>query len=148
MKLLHLERLEEEGGVFERIARFLGPDPTSTLKALPLGRHSLEEGLWVNRENPNGRAKALYESHKRYADLQITLAGDETIITHPLTGLSPAVAYDEEKDIAFWHFTQGTSWRACDGKALLLLPDDAHAPCMGEGVIEKAVFKIALDLLN
>jgi biofilm protein TabA len=86
------------------------------------------------------------ESHRKYIDIQVLLAGEEMLGYTPTAGLEVVVPYDEAKDIMFYHAQKIVTWTRLEpGIFCLLFPDDAHLPCCqvtGLAPVHKIVFKI------
>jgi len=115
---------------------------------LAAGRHVIDgDRLYVSVDHVagRGRAGARLESHQRYIDIQLTIAGDEEIGWRPARDcVAPAGAFDEERDIRFYDDAPD-SWVAVPaGRFAIFFPEDAHAPLGGTGLLKKAIFKIAL----
>ncbi len=87
-----------------------------------------------------------FESHRKYIDIQVLLAGQELLGYAPTAGLEVTVPYDEAKDIMFYRVgTMTGQVRLEPGLFCLLFPQDAHLPscqitCPAE--VHKIVFKI------
>ncbi len=90
--------------------------------------------------------QARFESHKKYIDIQVLLAGQELLGYVPTTGLEVTVPYDESKDIMFYRAgTMAAQVRLELGLFCILFPHDAHLPscqitCPTE--VYKVVFKV------
>ncbi len=89
-----------------------------------------------------------FESHRKYIDIQVLLAGQEMLGYAPRAGLETVEPYSDEKDIMF-HRAGVISARVRlePGLFCLLYPHDAHLPscqlaCPAE--VHKVVFKIRL----
>lgn len=116
---------------------------------LAAGRHAIDgDRLYtlISREAGRGRDGAKLESHRRYIDIQVTLAGQEQIGWLPLADCGqPEAAYSAERDIAFYA-ARPESWLAVPpGTFAIFYPDDAHAPLAGTGQLFKAVAKVAVE---
>jgi biofilm protein TabA len=114
-----------------------------------LGRHVVDgERLFVllARDPGRGHDAAKLEAHRRYIDIQVTLAGDEQIGWSPLADCGEAeAAYSSERDIAFYS-TRPETWVAVPpGTFAIFYPEDAHAPLAGSGELFKAVMKVAIE---
>ncbi len=124
---------------------------SANLKELPLGKQELEgEHLFVNVQEYFGKVKsdALYESHKKYIDIQYVIEGEEIIGLTTHDKVKVTEPYDEEKDIAFYEFDGGDYLKATPEKFFLFFPDDVHRPSITTGdsiQIKKIVVKILID---
>jgi biofilm protein TabA len=116
------------------------------LKELPVGRYVIDgENVYAVVAKEPGRRKedALLETHERYIDIQLVLAGSDEIGWKPKSAcLRPASKYDREKDIRF--FTdEPDAWLAVkDGAFAVFFPEDAHMPLISSGEIHKVVVKV------
>jgi YhcH/YjgK/YiaL family protein len=115
--------------------------------ALPPGKHAVQgEQVFVIVEACFGRtrAEAKLECHRRYIDIQLVLEGVDEMGWKPLAACTqPATDYDAARDIRFFDDAPA-SWIATPaGSFCLFFPDDAHAPLVSDGLIRKAVVKIA-----
>jgi YhcH/YjgK/YiaL family protein len=126
---------------FEFLAR---PD----LAALAPGRHAIDgERLYVSMDVKPGRGRdgARLEAHRRYIDIQFTIAGTDEIGWTPLESCAhPAGPHDENRDIRFFDDRPDTWLLVPPGRFAIFFPDDAHAPLGGEGEIRKAIVKVAV----
>jgi YhcH/YjgK/YiaL family protein len=86
------------------------------------------------------------EAHRRYIDIQYLLDGEERIGWKPVAGCAHVRdPYDEEKDIAFFSDAPSKWIDLRPGDFAVFFPEDAHAPLVGTGRIEKIVVKIAVQ---
>ncbi len=91
----------------------------------------------------------LFESHKKYIDIQFVLKGSEIIDVCDADNLTYTDNRLETDDIAFFENTDiFSSAYLEEGMFLVLFPGEAHRPCVapdGKGVkVRKAVAKIIL----
>lgn len=130
---------------------------------LPAGRHVIDGDrlyLVIGREQGRGRDGAKLESHRRYIDIQLTLAGQEEIGWLPLADCVARVGrassfasadgnldvpYDASRDITFYSARPETWLAMPPGTCAIFYPDDAHAPLAGRGALVKAVAKVAVE---
>lgn len=90
------------------------------------------------------------EIHRKYVDIQLLLAGRESILCRPVDGLAVTVPYDDSKDIAFYRTAEGNSVTLTlePGKFAVFFPEEGHMPglaCAGAGrSVVKVVVKIAV----
>ncbi len=89
----------------------------------------------------------LFESHKKYIDIQFVLKGSEIIDVCDINGLNVTENRLETDDIAFYENTDTFNTAYLNaGEFVVLFPEEAHRPCVapdGKGVkVRKAVAKI------
>ena len=124
---------------------------TANLQELPLGKQELEgEHLFVNVQEYYGKSKpdALYESHKKYIDIQYVIEGEEIIGLTTLDKVTVKEPYNEGNDIAFYDFEGGDYLKATPENFFLFFPEDAHRPSITTGdsiLVKKIVVKILID---
>ncbi len=89
---------------------------------------------------------AKLEVHNNYADIQIVVSGDPEGFGYipRLERVSPAAEFDTVKDIQFYTDVPQTIYFVYPGQFTLLMPEDGHAPLIGEGAVKKAVIKVKL----
>jgi YhcH/YjgK/YiaL family protein len=127
-------------------------EPTNL--ALADGRYAIDgERLYVMLQSGETKnpSVARLESHRRYIDIQVVLAGGETMEWAPADGLAEQVAYEPAKDIRFHLEPARPPARICliPGEFALFYPEDAHKPCChlaaGSASFRKAVFKVKVE---
>ncbi len=100
----------------------------------------------VERADARGREASPLEVHRKYIDIQYTLAGNEEIGWRDLAScLHPREPFDEARDIRFFLDAPLTWIAVPPGYFAIFTPADAHAPLAGAGALHKAVMKIAVD---
>lgn len=119
---------------------------STDLAALEPGRHDIEgDDLYVNviecdLKRP-GEAKL--EVHDRYIDLQVVVSGLERFGWSERSDLRrPLGDFDAERDIRFFDDEPQTYYTLKPGQFSIFLPEDAHAPMVGEGRVKKLIVKI------
>ena len=120
------------------------------LHALAPGHHPiLGEDMFAIVEHVPGRTRAgaQLECHRRYIDIQLVLEGVDEMGWKPLADChNPVDDYSAERDIRFFRDTPD-SWIATPpGAFCIFFPEDAHAPLVANGMIRKAVLKIAVGV--
>jgi YhcH/YjgK/YiaL family protein len=124
---------------------------TADLKNLPLGKQELEgEHLFVSVAEYYGKQKpdALYESHKKYIDIQYIIKGEEIMGLITLDKVTVKEPYNEEKDIAFYDYDGGEYIKATPGNFFLFFPEDVHRPSITTGdsvLVKKIVVKLRVE---
>lgn len=92
------------------------------------------------------REELKYEAHRNYADIQILLEGEESILWAPQKELTVVKPY--EPDAELYALDKGPADIVLKpGRFCVLFPQDAHAPCAVHGEkqkVRKAVVKIKL----
>jgi YhcH/YjgK/YiaL family protein len=89
-----------------------------------------------------------FEAHRQYADIQLVLEGEESILWAPQPALTVSKPY--KTDIEFYaldSFPAATEVVLTAGCFGVFLPEDAHAPCIAHGAparVKKAVVKVRL----
>lgn len=133
-----------------------------SLAAMPTGRHTLLPGkadVILDRYTPSADRAVVWETHRRYADIQLVLAGEERFGWLPLSGAPPVKeAYEVERDACFYqppspmHAPPPCYLPLRAGDFAIFLPEDVHAPGLvpdGQAgpiaEVTKAVVKVRLD---
>jgi YhcH/YjgK/YiaL family protein len=105
----------------------------------------------VNRYRTKTMDKAVWESHRKYIDVQFVAGGHERFGLVPLASAPPVTAeYNEEKDVIFYEPGTNT-FDAPAGTFMIFYPEDVHAPGLAAGVppkpsdVVKVVVKVAVD---
>lgn len=145
-KLANLRLYVALNPLFEDIDDFMRHNE---LTKLGNGRHIIKgDRLFINVEDDNGKSRdeAVFEYHRRKIDIQIPLNIPETYGYTPVAELPPA-DFDVEKDIAkVYGVTPRNFITVNPGEFIMFYPQDGHAPCIADGIIHKAVFKVATEL--
>jgi len=88
-------------------------------------------------------ALGFWEAHRRYLDIHCVLSGAETIGFAHINGLNGG-PYDEAKDFQVLQ-GEGAFCTVLPGMFVLLMPDDAHMPCIAvtdPAPLRKVVMKV------
>ncbi|MBS0203576.1 MAG: YhcH/YjgK/YiaL family protein [Planctomycetes bacterium] len=108
----------------------------------------------VNRSQTRMLENAIWESHRKYVDVQFVAGGHERFGHVPLSNAPPVrTPYNEEKDVIFYEPAIET-FDAPAGTFMIFYPDDVHAPGLATGVppkpaeVVKVVVKVAVDSLE
>lgn len=118
------------------------------LEKLGPGKIELDgDRLYINIQEPAGktRQQARLETHRRYIDIQFCIEGRESIGWRNAADCQAVTeAYDPARDIAFFGEQPTCYVDMIPGDFCLLYPGDAHAPCIGQGKIKKAIVKVLI----
>jgi len=121
------------------------------LAELEKGRYELEGAdLFVNVDEyvTRNEEEVLFEAHKKYADIQVLISGEEKIGVLPVDATTVSIPYNEEKDIMFLTAEQENYRIAKPGKFFLFFPDDAHRPTVKlveNSPVRKIVVKVRIN---
>lgn len=116
------------------------------LASLATGRHTIDgDDIFVNVSEIElkPRSQAALEVHDDYIDIQVVAGGVEEFGWSPREALTtPREEFDKSKDIGFYSDVPKTFYTVREGEFCILMPQDAHAPMLGEGVVKKMIFKV------
>jgi biofilm protein TabA len=92
------------------------------------------------------RAEGFFESHRKYIDVQVVVAGEELMEVEDIERLRETAAYDPERDFIKYAHGEGVSvLRMRAGDVAVFFPDDGHMPSIqaaGPGLVRKTVVKV------
>ncbi len=114
------------------------------------GRHDIEgDDIFVNIAHVELKKPeaAKLEVHNKYLDIQILLEGDRVSYgwAERCDMKEPKGEFDTVKDVLFFEDAPQTYYTLKMGQFSILLPEDAHAPMIGEGAAKRAIFKVKID---
>ena len=110
----------------------------------------LDENCFVLEQSyiTKNKKDCLFESHKKYIDIQYMFKGDEIMEVENIDNLSVTTPYNEDLDYAKYAQTNNSSTLIIkENELAIFYPQDAHMPCIKideNKKIIKAVFKIAV----
>lgn len=90
------------------------------------------------------RTEAKLECHRKYIDIQLVLEGMDEMGWKPLADCRDPVS-DYKTDIQFFNDTPAAWIAVPPGHFCIFFPEDAHAPLVGDSMIKKVIFKIAVS---
>ena len=146
----HIDDARNYSGLGEVFAWAVRQLARADLKELSPGTTELIPGkAWFSIDEPETKPleRTLFEAHREFVDVQMTIAGDELIGCAPLGRVTPLGEYDEKRDIQFFK-GEGLTLDCTGGMFAVFFPEDAHAPCLPADApsrVLKAVVKVALD---
>lgn len=108
-----------------------------TCKKIELdGDNFILEQVYSSKE----RNECLFESHKKYIDIQFIVYGEEIIEVVNSKNLISAQEYDEEKDIVIYKaIKQASPIILKAGDLAIFYPQDAHMPCIRVNICDKII---------
>jgi YhcH/YjgK/YiaL family protein len=92
-------------------------------------------------------SEAVYETHKKYIDIQLVLKGDEHIRCYPESAPKVLKPYDEKGDAELFSLSPGISLKLEPGVFALFMPEEYHAPKItvdDKSEVRKIVVKIRI----
>ncbi|MDD3814383.1 MAG: YhcH/YjgK/YiaL family protein [Desulfocapsaceae bacterium] len=119
------------------------------LQELPVDTYEIEgERVYAMIARDPGRKKeeALLETHEKYIDIQLVLAGTDTMGWKSKSLCQqPVEEYDPDTDLQFFADAPDTWLPTASGRFAIFFPEDAHMPLISAGHIHKVVVKIAVN---
>ena len=141
-KIENLGMYRDLNPLFDAVIRFM---EDNDLQRLENGKHLIQGArLFVNIQDAQGKTvdEAVIEYHKKMIDIQIPLNKPETYGYTPVADL-PEADFNVEKDIAKIPGVRARSYvTANPGEFAMFFPQDGHAPCIADGSLHKAIFKV------
>lgn len=138
-------RKDQENQAIRRCVSFLEENGGADIS---LGRHYIENSdMYVNVSEYTTRQleECGWEAHKKYADLQVVLAGEEQVLVADIDKMNVG-EYREASDYLACSGDYEAAVKIDKDTCLLLLPEDGHMPsvCIERQPmkVKKAVFKI------
>ncbi len=149
MILDRLEQAERYLVLHSRFAKAFGFLSDGKLAEMPEGRHEIDgDKLFAIIDRAEGRTRedANLEVHDKYIDIQLVLAGSDTMGWRSRSTCgNPIDEYDPDRDIMFYS-DEPAAWIPVGPQTFtIFFPDDAHAPLVGKGDIHKVVMKIQVE---
>lgn len=118
------------------------------LKAMEVGKYPIigaDLHASVSQKEGVKKEDAKFEAHNHFIDIQVCPVGSEMLGWKPRSQCKDIkVAYDPEKDVAFFNDQPDTYFQLHEGQFAIFYPEDVHAPMIGEGEIKKLVVKVKL----
>lgn len=89
------------------------------------------------------------EAHRRYIDVQIALQGSFDIMWSPRSSCEQiSKSYDADADVELYADAPSTRVHVTEGTAVVLYPDDAHAPQPPSNAVRKCIFKVHISYMQ
>ncbi len=118
------------------------------LKKLPAGKYEVDGKTVyaiVARETGRRKEDALLETHERYIDIQLVLAGTDEMGWKPRSLCKhPFGKYDQKNDEQIFTDEPDAWISAQSGAFVIFFPEDAHMPLISSEQIHKVIVKIAV----
>ncbi len=119
------------------------------LDELPVDKYDIDgERIYAMVAKDPGRAKddAMLETHEKYIDIQLVLAGTDDMGWKPKSSCkNPSGKYDKESDVQFFADEPEAWLTTVPGVFAIFFPEDAHMPLVSSGQLHKVVVKVAVN---
>lgn len=104
--------------------------------------------LFINNVNPGlmPREAQVMEVHRKYIDVHVPLDKAEIYAWKATSECTEVkVPYNETDDYALFSDKPSNYFTVSPGEFLIVYPEDAHGPLIGEGKIRKLIAKVKID---
>lgn len=149
-KLKNCARYAGLSPYFKKVFDYLA---NTDLAALPVGRYDIDGDnayLLVQDKSLSPWERGVWEGHRKYADIQLVIEGEEILGVRPADDVEVSAPYDPQKDVLLFHpEAEGLALPLEEGAFAVLFPWDAHRPGIlkpgGRTQSRRAVLKVRLD---
>ncbi len=146
-----LKNADRYSGLSENIALALRYLRETDLGGLGAGKFEIDgQRVWaiVEKYTPKDHALAVWETHRRYVDVQYLISGREQMGWRPLRAdLAIEKAYHAEGDFTYYD-TAGGLFEIRAGEFVIYYPEDVHGPGLATDDDEQLeVHKIVIKCL-
>lgn len=150
MILAHIEDSERYFSLHPLFKQLFDYVKTHDLSQVPAERITLDgERLFINVADASLKSpeEQVLEVHRRYIDVHFPLSSNEVMGWSPLQGLQTESVnpFNEEDDYAVYAEAAQTYLTIRPGEFVIVWPEDAHAPIIGEGKLRKLIAKVLID---
>lgn len=142
-----IENISIYTGLGERLAIALKYIAETDFSEVEKGKYAIDGDLIyavVNEYETKPEADCKIEAHQKYIDVQFIVSGEEAMGYAPLTNQEPSIAYNDEKDFAFYNVPV-SQLKFESGMFAVYYPNDLHQPCISAGkvsTVKKVVVKV------
>ena len=94
-----------------------------------VGKYIVSEDFFYNviEYIPKANSEVMYESHRKYIDIQQIIKGEEQLLVTDIANLTPSSTYDEDADILLYSDNRNLSGLLLrEGSCVVLFPKDGH----------------------
>lgn len=100
----------------------------------------------INESNLKSSSDAKLETHNKYIDIQLPISCGETFGWKRRNECKDiSIPFNPEKDIEFYADSPSTFFTLNPGEFVIFFPNDAHAPCIGDGSVKKIIVKVIVN---
>lgn len=143
-----LKNVGRYSALSKRLAAAFDYIANNDLHKLPVGRTDIDCGIYVAVSEYQTKHEGRFEAHKKYADIQIIISGEERMDYASEDKALLVTAYDRDKDITFLDAELYSTVNLAAGQFVVFLPGEPHRPglAVGEPIkVKKAVVKVLMD---
>lgn len=114
------------------------------LDSLEPGKHEITEDVFVISETVEGKSKsdALLESHRNFIDVQLCRNNVDNMGWTSIKDCTDVKEDIVERDLIFYNNKVQKHISVGPDNFVIFFPWDGHAPNIGEGSLQKIVFKV------
>lgn len=146
LKLTDSSRIEGLHPLFKTLFDFV---KTHDLSKVEASRIELAgNDLFINVADATLMKKEVQklEVHKEYIDVHFPLSGTEVFGWRAIDniGKDSEAPFDCENDFALYNAPASTYLEIHPGECVIVYPEDAHAPIIGEGKLRKLIAKVRI----
>jgi len=130
MILDRIEYMETYAHVHADLPKVLAALATMDIAKLESGRYPVTDSeafILIQRYTSRNRAQSVWESHRKFIDVQYVVAGEELMGYQTIDVLSVSKPYDATSDAALYT-GEGLMIPAGAGTVALFFPQDGHMP--------------------
>lgn len=136
-------RYENLNPLFKKAFDYLKSLDFSKLEAGKVELEGRDLHVSISNSKLKTTENAKLEVHDNYIDIQMPVSKAEGFgWIHRSNLKKEAAPFNTEKDIQFFEDKSETYFSIEPGNFAIFFPEDAHAPCIGEGEILKIVVKV------
>lgn len=113
----------------ERVTNALSYIKNLNVETLSFGKYKVDDKFYyiVQEYETKTLDECMYESHRKYVDIQFIVTGEEMMEVANVSSLIVEKEYDEELDVQFWKApNHAMQMSLLEGSYIILYPEDAH----------------------
>lgn len=150
-RIEYLRHLPLKADIRRKIIAFLKKSPR-----LEHGRHEIvgaDVYASISTYATKKREDASFEAHRKYADIQVLLAGEELVGITQDHAIEVTTPFDESRDVVIMSnkTKEYSEIMLMPGYFALFMPRDIHMPCIAvkkPSTVIKVVFKVAVEFFR
>lgn len=112
------------------------------------GKYEVDTNFFYIIQEYSSKESTIWESHRKYLDIQLIINGEEIIEVSDINHLESAGDYDEEKDFCGFEGKARLSVAMGPLDLTIFYPEDVHKPGLktskGSMPIKKCLFKVKI----